>query len=531
MPADPIDALIEALDTEDVRRQREAGNSLSNLGAGALPALRQALFSESAQVRKAVAFLLRRQTLSADAIDDLCRVLLTDQEPKVRKNAAVTLGKAGHAGGVEALLQALEQEDVSWVRPSLILALGAVGGPAAHAGLRAMTPATAAEEEALRKALDRLAAPERKVDWSYAADWSGTVVLDVPRGLEEVAAEEAETCGIGRVVQENPGRLRCPETAAPWDLRALRCSYGVLIRAGRIPLHTLGHPSDWGRTLGACLADSPPLQSLHRLLNVPEGAPINYRFSMEDRRGENQRLRKGLLKGMKKKLLNEVRKNCRPLGLVDSPSTYAIELYVAIEERAADVFIKPSFVNDTRFAYRHKDVGAAINPVVAACLVRLVQTPGATTVFDPTCGSGTLLIERAFIGKESLSLKGVDISKTAIRAAKSNIAAAGRVHQIAVETGDAAQEKSWPACDEAMANLPFGLRTSPPEMDLEALYQAVLTNLASRLNPGGRALFYTGRKKLFEKVLSKHKHALRTERRLRVLSGGLWVHIWVICRR
>ena len=527
MSADPIDTLIKALDTEDVRRQREAGNALSNMGAGALPALRQALFSESAQVRKAVAFLLRRQRLSADAVEDLCRVLLTDQEPKVRKNAAVTLGKAGRSDSVEALLQALGQEGVPWVRPSLILALGAVGGPAAHAALRAMAPTTAAEEEALRKALDRLASHDRRVDWSYDADWPGTVVLDVPPGLEEVALEEAAAHGIGSVRRESPGRLRCPETTAPWGSGALRCVYGVLIQAGRIPLSTLGQPSEWGKTLGAFLADSPSIRGIHRLLNVPDGT-VQYRFSMEDRRGENQRLRKGLLKGMKKRLLNEVRKACRPLGWVDSPSTYDIELKVSIEERAADVFIKPSFVNDTRFAYRHKDVGAAMNPVVAACLARLVRTPHARTVFDPTCGSGTLLIERALIGTNGLALKGLDISKTAIQAARTNIAAAGRARQITVETGHAAQEKSWPVCDEVIANLPFGLRTSSSKMDLEGLYHAILTNLALRLQPQGRALFYTGNKKLFEKVLSKHKHTFRTARRLRVLSGGLWVHIWML---
>lgn len=530
MRAENIDALIKALDTQDVRRQKEAGNTLSNVGAKALPAMRQALFSESPEVRKAVAFLFRRQKLSSAIVEDLCRVLLNDQEPKVRKNVAVTLGKTGHSYSVASLIQALDQEAVPWVRPSLILALGAVGGHAAHTVLRTMTPTTAAEEEALRKALDRLAARDRTVDWSYAANGAGAVVLDVPQGLEDIAIEEAAACGIGPVKLESPGRLRCPETTAPWDVGALRCIYGVLLRAGRIPLNDLGPPSAWGTALGAFLAESPLLKGMHSLLNAPDET-INYRLSLEDRRGEDQRLRKGLLRGMKKNLLTDVRKACQPLGLVDSPSTYDIELNVSIEERAADIFIKPSFVDDTRFSYRHEDVGAAINPVVAACLARLLRTPHASTVFDPTCGSGTLLIERAVIGKEDLRLQGVDISKTAIKAAGVNIKAAGRDHQITVKEGDAAQGKNWPECDEVIANLPFGLRTSHTKMDLERLYHAILTNLATRLQPKGQALIYTGNKKLFERVLSKHKRTFSTARRLRVLSGGLWINIWMLSRK
>lgn len=530
MSADNIDALIKALDTEDVRRQREAGNTLSNMGARALPAMRQALFSESPQIRKAIAFLLRRQKLSSDVVEDLCSVLLNDQEPKVRKNAAVTLGKTRSSYSVDSLVQALEQEEVHWVRPSLILALGAVGGRGAHTALRSTVPATAVEEEALRKALDRLASHDRMVDWSYDSNWSGTVVLDVPQGLEDAAIEEAVERGIGPVEQDSPGRLRCPETTAPWDLGALRCIYGVLIRAGRISLSNLGQLPEWGLAIGAFLSDNPHINEMHSLLSAPDDT-IKYRFSMEDRRKEDQRIRKGMLRDMKKKLLKEVRKACQPLGLVDSPSTYDIELKVSIGEQGADVFMKPSFVKDTRFAYRHKDVGAAINPVVAACLARLVRRSQSTTVFDPTCGSGTLLIERAFIGNENLGLMGLDISKTAIRAAKTNIAAAGRDHQIMVKEGNATQGKSWPACDEVIANLPFGLRTSRTTMDLERLYHAILTNLASRLQIKGRALIYTGNKKLFEKVLAKHKQSLRTERRLRVLSGGLWVHIWMISSR
>jgi 23S rRNA G2445 N2-methylase RlmL len=179
---------------------------------------------------------------------------------------------------------------------------------------------------------------------------------------------------------------------------------------------------------------------------------------------------------------------------------------------------------DPRFAYRHKDVGASINPVVAACLARLLRTFGEATVLDPTCGSGTLLIERAFLDRTS-RLFGLDISRTAVVAARTNAQAAGLARRVNIGQGDATQSRYYRACDEAIANLPFGLRTGRADTDLARLYQAILDNLAECLRPGGRALLYTTNKKMLDGALAHHRATLTVERESRVLSGGLWGHI------
>ena len=65
--------------------------------------------------------------------------------PKLRKNAARLLGLLGTPAHVPLLIQALKQESQRFVRPSQLLALGALGGPEARAFLAAYQPPPAAD--------------------------------------------------------------------------------------------------------------------------------------------------------------------------------------------------------------------------------------------------------------------------------------------------------------------------------------------------------------------------------------------------
>ena len=58
---------------------------------------------------------------------------LTDESPQGRRIAAIALGKRGGAGAVAALRDAVDREQVTWVRASVILALGKLGGEEARA--------------------------------------------------------------------------------------------------------------------------------------------------------------------------------------------------------------------------------------------------------------------------------------------------------------------------------------------------------------------------------------------------------------
>lgn len=515
-----VRALIAALDTDDGKALRHAGNRLLELGPVAVPALLDAARSEAPRLRKAATFLLGRGKMSSGVIETLGHALLDDPEPKVRKNAAISLGSLASSDGVDVLRDAFEREAVDWIRPSIILALGAIGGDRACAELRALSPRDEPEREALRKALDRCSSHTQSVDWRREAVIPGPVLLDVPVGLERIAIAEAVQHGI-RPVVARPGLLRCPAEVQPWQVfPTLRCAFSISLALAVGKPIPFERPADCSAAVGALVRGSPTLPHIHTWLDAGDG-PIRYRLSFE-----GQSVRRDVLRNM----LDAVRAVLRPLGLEDSPSNYDIELIVTGDKKSSRLLLRPSFMQDTRFDYRQKDVGASINPVVAACLARAVYSAPGATVLDPTCGSGTLLIERMLLDDESRGL-GCDISRTAVTAARTNVVAAGLDSRIKVIVADAMTAASWTACEEMIANLPFGLRTQREELDLPALYHGLVENLALNLKPGGRALLFSANTQLLETSVAAHKGRLRIVERLRVRSGGLWVAAWILTLR
>src|SRR5436305_3815041 len=202
-------------------------------------------------------------------------------------------------------------------------------------------------------------------------------------------------------------------------------------------------------------------------------------------------------------------------------------LRIEADADATRIWLVPTFEADTRFAYRVSDVGASINPVVGACLARLVRRGERSVVVDPTCGSGTLLIERGLLDAGTM-LSGIDISPTATRAATGNVIAAGLAARIAVRQGDGGDAAAWPdRCDEVLANLPFGMRTE--DRNLDGLYRRIVGNIARTLNPGGRALLYTTNAKTLIALL-RRTVKLKVIGERRVESGGVQVGLWIVER-
>jgi predicted RNA methylase len=468
-------------------------------------------------VRKALAFLLSHFNKSPQVVKSLCHVLIHDEEPKVRKNAAVSLGKIGDSYAVDALIMALNQEKIPWVRPSIILSLGAIGGEVARIELQKFRVEEGPDKEALRKALDRVEIFRENVAW-VRSDWRYPLVLEAPVGLESIAIDEAHDCLRASLSHFRPGLLLVPDNVRPWDLiPKLRCIYGMRIVAGQAAPLDLNDYTSCVQTISDLIRNSAPLKELTGWL-VSDGS-IKFRFSFE----------KSTRKELFLRMLEAVRKEAERFGLIDSPSNYNIEFVIDTDEHGTVFFIKPSFHKDDRFSYRIKDVPASINPTVAACLARLVRVKSQGVVFDPTCGSGTLLIERALLD-DGVELRGIDINKAAITAARENIRAAGLTKRVRVMQGNASDSTKWHECSEILANLPFGIRIRGEAKNFELLYNDILNHTASKLESSGRALVYTSQKKIIENSLQSHRHDLRLKKNYKVLSGGLWVNLWLLSR-
>jgi 23S rRNA G2445 N2-methylase RlmL len=413
---------------------------------------------------------------------------LNDGAPQARRIAAIEMGKRGGAGAVAALRDALKREELAWVRASMILALGKLGGEEARAVLASIEARSDGEAEALRKARDRVSGP------AVGFSWRGDPVMfaSVPVGLEDVAIAEAG----------NATFIRRGTIALPARARGLRCIYDLrfLIAEG---------------AAGAFAETVKNAQVRWREWISSASDVLPYRFSLENVRVAKREFNE---------LLRLARETFSPQGLVDSPSSYAAMLRIEADPDATRIWLVPTFEADTRFTYRVSDVGASINPVVGACLARLVRRGGRSVVVDPTCGSGTLLIERALLDPGTM-LSGIDISPTAIRASTANVIASGLAARIAVRQGDGGDAAAWPEhCDEVLANLPFGMRTE--DRNLDGLYRRIVGNIARTLNPGGRALLYTTNAKTIIALLRRTVKLKVTGER-RVESGGVQVGLWI----
>jgi len=433
---------------------------------------------------------------------------LEDELPKSRKNAARLLGALGEVRDVPALIRQLEQEKTRFVRPSLILALGALGGEAARRAVQALPLPVASspeeekhvaeERQAIQTALSRLA-PQKPHPF-VKPDKPLEVELRAPRGFLEQLQEELIHLGY-TPFHPKGNSLRVMTTEIEGLYRA-RCFTEMLI-----PLSG-ACPPDAGEVARRCGSNA---YGLLRRLHAGE-PPFRFRLEWK-------------LDGDRKRCAQDFVKALGNIKLANSPSGYEAEIRVERRNRAAAVYLKLFTVADPRFTYRTRTVPAAIHPATAAALCRLVgsyQTQKHPRVYDPCCGGGTLLIER---GKSApcKTLTGTDIAKEAVdiawEGAKNANSNAKFLHM------DCLRFVAEETYDEVLCNLPFGNRVGSHDNN-ERLYAELLQKLSQWLRPGGIALLYTMEYALLTRLVAQNDQ-FSALKRLRTEAGGLtpWVFL------
>ena len=200
--------------------------------------------------------------------------------------------------------------------------------------------------------------------------------------------------------------------------------------------------------------------------------------------------------------------------------------------------------------YRTGSVEAPIQEHVAATILRLSGWKGETTLYDPFCGSGTLLIEAAmqasrtpaaFLRKKfgflrlpdfdatcwnrvktecnatiqtenSLSLRGSDIDPEAIQVAKLNSQSIPAAHAIEFKTSPFSALPNLEG-QTIITNPPHGIRLKNPA-EVENLLREFGDFLKQKCT-GSTAWIYLGEKRLLKKV------GLKPTLKIPLRSGGL----------
>jgi putative N6-adenine-specific DNA methylase len=203
-----------------------------------------------------------------------------------------------------------------------------------------------------------------------------------------------------------------------------------------------------------------------------------------------------------------------------------------------------------RRGYREETVAAPMQETVAAAIIRFSQWDGSVPLYDPLCGSGTLLCEalmayshipagvfRNRFGFESLPdfdsavwkqvkkeadghirelpqglVAGSDVSAEAVSAARTNLMGLHFGNNVSVERIDFRES---PAIEGQVivANPPYGIRMGGDE-DLDPFYKALGDFLKQKCK-GSTAYIYFGERKYIKKI------GLKASWKKPITAGGL----------
>ena len=188
-------------------------------------------------------------------------------------------------------------------------------------------------------------------------------------------------------------------------------------------------------------------------------------------------------------------------------------------------FILAIRLNDDRTRHREyktAHVPGSLRPSVAAALALLSQPDPEDVVLDPFCGAGTVMIERAHLGRYAM-LIGCDRDPNAVSAAVQNVGR--RYKPLEIHQWDAL---ALPLPDHSVSkivtNLPWGLRYGSHEEN-RRLYPRILQEFHRLLSPGGKIVILTGEARLMSDLVARG--ALRPQKILQVSILGASAAVYV----
>lgn len=510
-----IEGAVELLSIEDVKLRFFIGNLIIHQGARSLPYLLKGIHSEITEVRRSSVYLLGKLVKKEEApsleILDTLHCALLDEDPKVRKNSAIVLGELRIKQSVAALRNALQREKIEWVRPSLILALGAIGGQEVAEFLSSYKKEYESEKEALRKALDRTLELRSNLQFVRNLKESIPVELWTFEGLESVLEQDVEE-KLGLKSKKIRNGILYTQSKDIYSFFSLRTFSELLISVATINISDIEEIK--AKTLELLCSDN----TIDRILSFHQDT-ANLRYRLELR---GKQIKHYIRRRIVKEIIQEL--DTRSPMFTNSPSKYDIEIRLVIEKDSLRILWKPFTVSDTRFSYRIQDVPASIDPVVAAGIIKFLKPKlhSHHRVLDPFCGSGTILIERA-IAEKCKELVGIDISQRAIESAKQNVRASG-LQNIKLIKDDMRNISYSEKFDEIITNMPFGIRAGNHKTNI-VLYRYFFNLIPYILGKNGTVVIYTQEVALTTKLFDTSNLKLSDVHRLEV--GGLRPAIFI----
>jgi predicted RNA methylase len=423
----------------------------------------------------------------SEAQKDIARLwlrgLLRDPAEKVRRYAMAAIPKIGAGPAEEAeLLSLFRSTPVDRERKFLAQTLEKIGGTATLQLLQEEQSGRLTQaEQKVKASLARRFTPSTVRFDAILSQFTGLKIhLRGRRGLDPIVRAEIEDAARthAKFRLADPGsRLVTMRPVAPFslaDIYRFRCfgTAGILLGA----VGPSAHPA-FIESLASVITS--PLA--RRILETLTDGPIRYRLEF---------VSKGHQRGAVRLLANRVYSLCSDILNDARAALWVIEIHP--DGKRHSVELRPNFPADPRFYYRRHDVPAASHPPLAACMARLAGRVENDVVWDPFCGSGLELIERAILGGVR-TLHGTDRNPGAIAIARDNFAAASiasvEAHFTCIDfrSFDTIEGLGPQSATLIITNPPLGKRVPVP--DLRALIADLFHAAATVLKPGGRLVF------------------------------------------
>jgi 23S rRNA G2445 N2-methylase RlmL len=408
--------------------------------------------------------------------------LLKDPNEKVRRYAMTALPKLG-AGPVEeeALLSLLRTSTVEREKKFLGQALEKIGGTATLNAVTSVHGFLPQTTQKVKAGVARRESPSSiRMDRLLSGLPGLRIHLHCRKGLEEILHDEVKEYigkrGKFRVVELRSG-LVAITPVAPFSLRdiyTLRCFATVGFFLGKV---RSSNPAESVDAL-APLMTSPLSQSI--LATFTEGS-IRYRLEF---------VSKGHQRGAVRLLSNRAYTMCP--DILNDPRSAPWSMDLIPTGHGISVELRPKLTPDPRFTYREGNMRVASHPPLAASMARLSGRGNQEIVWDPFCGSGLELIERARLGGIR-TIYGTDLNPDAIAICRANFTAAEvKAIPLTLACCDFREYSKVEGLEPRsvtliITNPPMGRRIRVHNM--RGLFRDLFTVAATVLKPGGRLIF------------------------------------------
>jgi len=419
---------------------------------------------------------------------------LHDEDPKVRKNAAIIIGRYRKSEVRTLLIQGYENETTEFVKEGYLRGLlyqdckpvigtlrrfqqdlAESGADAKHvqAQLKILNPLILSNTAHKKKVVRLLHNP---VD---------VVLTTLPYYqftlFEYVLHLKYKPVGQGVLVRTN----------SLYDLMPIR-NYHELI----IPLSgCVKMPMDDADVIVEKIKASNLRDILSKLFDTPD----SFYYRLTDRTHQKHpKLVSDVIRGLTE---------AYPGFLLNVLTGHEIEIQLReVVKGTVNAYLTLPCMNNPRFEYRRDIIANAMHPYVAATLMELAKpymTDNAS-VLDPFCGSGITLIERCMIKPVRFAL-GLDIYGRGLEAAKRNTKAANlNIHYI---NKDALRFVNNELFDEIFTDMPTYAQMRDKEA-LDRLYERFFKRIVKQVKPGGYVFIYTSEIGQIQKNLRLQSGAL-----------------------